>query len=100
MASRLSPHFDPTPFWGVVEDCLVQLHGLGRREAQRRVKLRQAEISAAPPGIDAEIIYHVEEFDVACSLAGRQLDRAEYAEMYEQIAAGRYAAVLPGRLAL
>jgi hypothetical protein len=78
----------------------VQFHGLRRREAQRRVKLLRADIASPPPGIDAEIIYHAEEFDVACSLAGRELDRTEHADAYDQIAARRYAMVQPERLAL
>ena len=36
MASSLSSSFDPAPYWGVVEECLVDIHG---RIAERAFRL-------------------------------------------------------------
>lgn len=85
MASSLSPRFDPAPYWSVVEDCLVDIHGLGRPEARQRIADLQAWMSSLPPDIDGDIIYHDEQFRVACGLAGRELSQDEYQRQYDEI---------------
>jgi hypothetical protein len=72
-------------FWDVVEDCLVEIHGLSKPAAhQRSVDLR-ARIESPPTGMSSEIFYHAEPFDVACDIAGRQLDLSHYRFQYDYI---------------
>jgi hypothetical protein len=82
--------FDRSLYWSVVEDCLVELHGLKRRDAHQKVSSLLKDLASPPPGIDTEIIYHAEQFDIANDLAGRQLDRAEHTAAYAQIVARHY----------
>lgn len=72
-------------FWDVVMDCLVEFHQLALPVAQGRVSPLRAQIDQPPPGIDGDLIYHDEPFDVACRLAGKDLDLAQYRTRYDQI---------------
>jgi hypothetical protein len=73
------------PLWAVVEHCLVEIHGLSRRDARQRVAWLLEDLASTPPALDSEIIYHAEQFDIACNLAGRDLDRAEHDQTYRRI---------------
>ncbi len=77
--------FDTRPYWSVVEDCLVELHGVDRSEARKRIKALLAWIASPPDGVDGEIVYHDEQFDVACDLAGNELRYELYQDQYDQI---------------
>ena len=82
-------------YWGVVEDCLVEIHGLSRRDARQKISELLKDLASPPPGIETEIFYHSEQFQVACDLAGRQLDQKQFAEAYKRIQIRHYAAVRP-----
>ena len=90
MASNMSPRFNPALYWGVVEDCLVDIHGLGRAEARKRIADFKAWMASLPPDIDGDIIYHDEQFRVACDLAGRVLSQDDYQRQYDQIVDRHY----------
>jgi hypothetical protein len=84
MASNLSPRFDPAPYWGVVEDCLVDIHGLSCPEARKRIADLQVWMASLPHD-DGNIVYHDEQFRVACELAGRELSQDDYQQNYDEI---------------
>jgi hypothetical protein len=70
-------------FWNVVEDCLVEFHGLPKATAiERTTKLRK-ELKSMPPDEDSNLIYHEEPYFVAADLAGVERTRVgEDAERY------------------
>lgn len=72
-------------FWEVVEDCLVEIHQLPRVDAHARRNTLRTRLEQPPPGISSEIVYHAEPFDVACNIAGKQLDLSQYWSQYEPI---------------
>ncbi len=72
-------------FWQVVKDCLIDIHGLSPSEAQKRSRDLRAEIESPPQGLSSDIFYHAEPFDVACDLAGNQLDVLQYRSQYDLI---------------
>jgi hypothetical protein len=72
-------------FWGAVVDCLEQFHGKSKPDAQALANDLRARVERPPPGIDGDLIYHAEPFDVACNLAGVELDPDSYRRPYELI---------------
>jgi hypothetical protein len=72
-------------FWGAVVDCLEQFHGKPGPDAQALASALRARIEWPPPGIDGDLIYHAEPFDVACNLAQVELDPDTYRPAYELI---------------
>lgn len=72
-------------FWEVVEECLIAIHGLTKPEAHRRSLDLRTRIESAPAGMSSDIFYHAEPFDVACDIAGNQLDVSQYRPHYEPI---------------
>ncbi len=61
-------------YWCVVEECLVQLHGLSREDAETRWQDYRRRLEENPlPGL-ADSVYHDEPLYVANDLAGRDLD--------------------------
>lgn len=82
-------------YWAVVEDCLVEIHGLTRREARQKVSRLLRDLVSDLPEIDTDIIYHSEQFEIANDLAGRQLDRAPHNDVYWPIMLRHYGVALP-----
>jgi hypothetical protein len=72
-------------FWEVVEECLTAIHGLTKLEAHRRSLDLRTRIETAPAGMSSDIFYHAEPFDVACDIAGNQLNVSQYRQQYEPI---------------
>jgi hypothetical protein len=72
----LTTKYDPSPYWRVVEDSLVEIHGLPRGEARNLVSEYRANLRALPPDIDQDIIYH---------LVDRNLPHDAYGEQYRRI---------------
>lgn len=72
-------------FWRVVEDCLVIIHQLAPADARMRTNDLRVRVENPPRGIFGDLIYHDEPFDVACDLAGKKLDLANYRSIYDQI---------------
>jgi hypothetical protein len=72
-------------FWAVVEECLTAIHGLAKPEAHRRSLDLRTRIESAPSGMSSDIFYHAEPFDVACDIAGKQLDLSQYRGQYDPI---------------
>jgi|GEM_PF-1247397 len=77
-------------FWAAVRECLVRFHQLPDLAAVRKVAEFRSRLDEAPPGVPLDMVYHAEPFDVACDLAGNQLDRAametEYLELLDRTA--------------
>jgi len=72
-------------FWQVVEDCLEEIHNLPRTDAHARSTDLRKRVERHPRGISGEIIYHAEPFDVACDIAGNQLDLSQFRNQYDAI---------------
>jgi len=72
-------------FWEIVAECLIAIHGLAKPEAHRRSLDLRTRIESAPAGMSSDIFYHAEPFDVACDIAGRPLNAAQYRQQYEPI---------------
>ncbi len=72
-------------FWEVVEDCLVEIHGLSKPDAHKRSMDLRTRIESPPTGMSSDIFYHDEPFDVACDIVGRQLDLSQYRPQYDPI---------------
>jgi hypothetical protein len=72
-------------FWDVVEECLIEIHGLSKPDAQTRSMDLRTRIESPPSGMSSDIFYHAEPFDVACDLAGRPLDLSQYRPQYDPI---------------
>ena len=72
-------------FWHVVEVCLIEIHGLSQSDAHGRSMALRARIESPPSGMSSDIFYHAEPFDVACDIAGSQLDLSQYRQQYEPI---------------
>jgi hypothetical protein len=87
---RIRSEFDPSLYWSTVEDCLVELHGLKKPEARRRIADLKGKLDELPDGANPDIIYHAEQFDVACDLADQQLDYQQYRDAYERITSKHY----------
>ena len=61
--------------FGAVVDCLEQFHGESKPDgADPGEGPGGVGSSALRQGIDNDLIYHAEPFDVACKLAGVELD--------------------------
>ena len=72
-------------FWAVVEDCLVDFHHLTRAEAHSRSAALRRQIDDPPEGIDSDVFYHAEPFDVACDIAENPLDLGLNRSKYDVI---------------
>ena len=72
-------------FWTVVEQCLVQFHGLPEAEAREKARDLRRHIDEPPTGMSSEIFYHAEPFDVACDIADSSLDFSTCREPYNLI---------------
>jgi hypothetical protein len=82
LTGEVAPHF-----WAAVEDCLVTFHQLKRCEAAERVTSLWRRI---PTKVDesksfADMIYHAEPWRIACNLAHRDLEIAEYQGKYQEV---------------
>ena len=71
--------------WKIVQECLIELHGLTQFDALQRSHDLRTQIEAPPPGLSSELFYHAEPFQVACDLAGTQLDLAQHRARYNTI---------------
>jgi hypothetical protein len=74
-------------YWAVVRDCLIQFHRLTRQAARDKCNELRGKIESPPPGYSSDLFYHNEPFDIACELAGHDLDFSKFCTQYEQILA-------------
>lgn len=72
-------------FWDVVEECLIEIHGLSIPDAHKRSMDLCGRIESPPSGMSSDIFYHAEPFDVACDIVGRRLDLAQHRPQYDPI---------------
>ena len=72
-------------FWRVVRECLTRFHHLTEVDARDRVSLFRQHLDDAPADVPTDMVYHAEPFDVACNLAGNELDRIAFAKEYEEL---------------
>jgi hypothetical protein len=79
------PHDEAEAFWAVTVDCLVEFHRLAPEEADARVASLRERLARSGA---RTMVYHAEPFDVACDLAGVELDRTPVEMEYERMLAG------------
>jgi hypothetical protein len=72
-------------FWSVVEECLLEFHGIPQSRATLLCDDLRREIEFPPTGMSSEIFYHADPFDVACDLADNHLDITPLRPRYDQI---------------
>lgn len=63
-------------YWDAVSECLVDLFGVPKQDAQDLSRDRRALVDLAPRHLRSDIFYHREPFDVASSLASSRLPTA------------------------
>src|SRR6266511_4408762 len=88
-------------YWQIIEDCLVELHGLTRQDAAARCEDRRRRLGEGRNEED-DLFYHNEELYVANALAGHDLDDSKVDAAYRAICARYwpefYAGVAAARL--
>jgi hypothetical protein len=72
-------------FWRIVEDSLVELHGMPAAKARARVASFRRETDSLESEQERDMLYHTEPFDVACALAKHELDFLAYRDAYRAI---------------
>jgi hypothetical protein len=77
-------------WWAVVADCLVEFHGYSRSYADAAAAKLRARIESPPPGLESDILYHDEPFDVASRLAGASLEMPPPRDRYHAIRDRRF----------
>jgi len=84
------PRDEAEAFWAVTRECLVQFHGIDPEEAASGVASLRDRLARTGVPMAEEMIYHDEPFNVACDIAGNQLDEfdesmaEEYYRMLER----------------
>ena len=85
MARSLTIKYDPSPYWRIVEDSLVEIYCLSGGEARKLIAELQERLDALPADVDQDIIYHDEPIDVAADLVNRDLPEEADRERYDRI---------------
>src|SRR3712207_6707248 len=80
-------------YWALVTECLTRFHAVPEEEAARRVADLIRDMSEAPEDIDTDIVFNLEEFDLASDLAGSEMDSTPYWDEYLEMMDRHYAAV-------
>jgi len=83
-ASKVVPTDAKNDFWAVVEDCLAELHGMAQEAIARKAGKLRDRIEKMTTA-EMEFFYHSEPFDVACEIAGKQLNSEDYRDRYLHI---------------
>ncbi len=83
-SSNVIPDEAKDQFWAVVKECLRVFHNRRRQVALREVGHLRNKLALAP-GEEIELFFHSEPFDVACRLAGRDLDIKDFLARYLEI---------------
>ncbi|MBW3538707.1 MAG: hypothetical protein KY476_00405 [Planctomycetes bacterium] len=78
---------DKDSFWEAVVDCLVEFHSIDRSVATCKAACLRNDLEKLPDRLpdEDELVYHDEPFDVACDIAGRQVDFDCHRREYEAI---------------
>ncbi|HEX8670966.1 MAG TPA: hypothetical protein VF710_03720 [Longimicrobium sp.] len=79
------PVLEVDAFWLATIDCLVRYHGLTHEEARSGVATFRHRIAQSPLPNPDEMVYHDEPFNVACDIAGSELDRFAIIDEYERL---------------
>ncbi len=79
-------------WWEVVADCLVEFFGYSQKKADAAAARRRTDIENPPPGLESDLIYHDEPFNVASALAGASREMRPPRDRYDAIYALRFGA--------
>jgi len=90
VARAVSPSPYRRAYWRVVEDCLVELHGMSRSEAEAEVAELRARLKTLPQGLGSGFIYHQEPIHQAADLVGQDLPPETYGRQYDEILERHY----------
>jgi len=80
-SSDVIPNEAKDQFWAVVKECLHVFHNQRRQLALRKVGHLRNKLAHLPCE-EVELFFHSEPFDVACRLAGRDLDVKDFLARY------------------
>lgn len=69
------PQIEVDAFWAATVECLVRFHGYTESRARDGVAAFRDRVSRAPISRPEEMVYHDEPFNVACDIAGCELDQ-------------------------
>jgi hypothetical protein len=72
-------------YWRIVHECLTALHQWDPAQADDAIARLQERLAVREDPDFPLMTYHAEPFEVACDLAGQQLDYAAHREAYEAI---------------
>jgi hypothetical protein len=75
-------------FWAAVEDCLVTFHAMQRTDAAEKVTSLWHNLPFALEDANrdyGDMIYHAEPWQIACNLAGSDLDVGEHQAEYQAL---------------
>jgi hypothetical protein len=76
---------DKRAFWEAVRLCLVSFHRFDTGTAEKTIETYKSRLADSKHPGAAEIVYHEDPFNLACELAGKQLDVDSYAQAYDKI---------------
>lgn len=79
-------------FWSVVAECLVRFHHKHPVIAAADVETFNARLERAPAGVRADMVFHAEPFDVACTIAGNPLLVEDVRYDYERMVRSAFSA--------
>lgn len=79
------PDLEVDAFWLATIECLLRYHGFTHEEATSGVAAFRHRIAQSPLPRPDEMVYHDEPFNIACDIAGRDLDRFAIIDEYERL---------------
>ena len=79
------PQIEVDAFWAATVECLVRYHGYTHEDARGGIAQFRERISRARISDPEKMVYHDEPFNVACDIAGRELDRFGIIDEYERL---------------
>jgi hypothetical protein len=96
VARTVSRRPDWRAYWRVVEDCLIELYGMSRTEAEVEIAELRARLKTLPQGMGSGFVYHQEPIHQAADLVGQDLSPETYGRKYDDILERHYP-ILRGR---
>ena len=72
-------------YWRTIHDCLTALHHWSPAQTDDAIARLRKRLAVREDPDFPVMIYHAEPFEVACDIAGQQLDYAAHREAYEAI---------------
>lgn len=78
----MSSEGEKLKYWAIVDKCLDAFHDM---DSDARLVMEQKLKRIAEESEGGDILYHAEPFEMACKIAGRDLDRQYFEQDYREI---------------